>query len=78
MNLVYVTHSVVVEKRFALVVKDEEDLKRVLAEREAKVKAAQFKSKAARDKKGALELYPLNPDWHSAPNDAFDGTSKSE
>jgi hypothetical protein len=62
MNLYYVDHSVMTTKRFALIAKDEDDLKRIIAEREVKV-LTMFTSKAERDKSGATIAYKLSPAW---------------
>jgi hypothetical protein len=75
MNLYYVEHSVVTTARYALLAKDDEDLKRVLAEREAAVRAAPFVVKYARDKQGKIESHKLNPDWNvGCAGPAWNGT----
>lgn len=79
MKLFYVEHSVVVTKHFALIAADEDDLKRLLAEREAAVHAAPFTSKVERDKSGKPIGHQLNADWTYAPHGpTWDGTAKKE
>jgi hypothetical protein len=79
MNLYYVDHSVVVTQRYVLVATDEDDLKRLLAERAEAVKAVQFVSKIERDKKGNVVAHELSADWPYAPHGPkWDGTSKKE
>lgn len=63
MKLYYVEHSVVTTARYALVAKDDDDLKRVLAEREAAVKAAPFVAKLQRDKSGNPIGFEMSKDW---------------
>ncbi len=79
MKLYYVDHSVIVVQRYALIAKDEDDLKRLLAEREAAVRAATFTAKVPRDKAGKAIGHELSEDWPYAPHGpAWDGTSKKE
>jgi hypothetical protein len=78
-KLYYVDHSVVVVQRYALIAEDEEDLKRLLAEREAAVRAAPFTAKVPRDKAGKPIGHELGPDWPYAPHGpTWDGTSKKD
>ena len=65
MKLFYVEHSVVTTESFALLAKDEEDLKRVLAERELAFKNAAFTAKVQRNKQGKVEGHQLSSDWDS-------------
>jgi hypothetical protein len=67
MKVIYVTRSVVVDQVFAMVVVDEEDLKKQLLEAEAAFKAIQFVSKPQKDKQGKLVLHQMNKDWPPYP-----------
>lgn len=79
MNLYYVEHEVLVRKTYALIAADDEDLKRLLAEREATIRVATFSPKLQRDKKGAVLAHKLNADWTRAPHGPkWDGTAKGE
>ncbi len=63
MKTVYVTHTVLTTAKFCMVVKDEEDLKKQLAEREASLRAQPFVAKPDRDKSGKLLMHELSKDW---------------
>ena len=67
MKLVYVTHSTVVEKITAFVVKDDADLSKQLLEREATFKAIPFAAKPAKDKQGNTIMHQLSKDWPPYP-----------
>jgi len=60
---VYVDLPVLTTERHCLVITDEDDLKRQLAEREAALRAAPYVAKSQRDKQGKLITYQLNKDW---------------
>lgn len=74
MKLFYVEHTVLSTARFALLAEDEEQLKVVLAEREASLRKAPFTSKISRDKGGKVQSFALGSDWDpgTAPQ-AWDG-----
>ena len=61
---VQVELSVLTTEHHVLVVLDEADVKRQLAEREATLRATAFVAKAQRDKKGGLIMHQLNKDWN--------------
>lgn len=63
MKTVYVTHSVLTTARFCMVVKDEEDLKQQLVEREATLRAQPFVGKVDRDKAGKPLMHQMSKDW---------------
>ena len=67
MKLIYVTRSIVIDQVFAMVVTDEEDLKKQLSEAEAAFKAIPFVSKPQKDKQGKLVLHQMNKDWPPFP-----------
>lgn len=60
---VYVDLPALTIQRHCLVIIDEDDLKRQLAEREAALRAAPYNAKPQRDKQGKLITYQLNKDW---------------
>lgn len=61
---VQVELSVLTTEHHVLVVLDEADMKRQVAEREATLRAAAFTAKAQRDKKGNLIMYQMGQDWN--------------
>ena len=65
MQLFYVEHSVLTTQKYALLAKDEDDLKRILEERERTIREAQFVAKLERDKQGKVIGHQLNSDWDS-------------
>lgn len=67
MKLIYVSRSIVVQQSFAMVVLDEADLKRQLADAEVALKATEFVSKPQKDKQGNLILHQMNKDWPPYP-----------
>jgi hypothetical protein len=67
MKVVYVTRSVVVEEKFAMVVLDEEDLRLQQAVAEVAYKAIPFVAKPQKDKQGKIVLHQMNKDWPPYP-----------
>jgi len=67
MKLIYVKRSVVTEESFAMVVRDEDDLKAQLAKCEEEFKAVPFVAKPEKDKQGKLVLHQMNKDWPPYP-----------
>ena len=61
---VQVELSVLAKQQTVLVVLDEADMKRQIAEREAALRSAPFTANIQQDKKGNPILHQLNKDWN--------------
>lgn len=62
MQLFYVTHTVTTEATSAIIAKDENHLKEILADKEDLFRREKFVTKFQKDKSATIG-YPLNADW---------------
>lgn len=67
MKMFYVEHSVITMARHAIIAKDEEDLKKILGEREEALRTSAFKSKLHRVVQNEVISYQLSKDWPPYP-----------
>lgn len=61
---VQVELQVLKTEHHVLIVLDEADMKKQIAEREALLKSTPYVAKPQRDKKGVLIMHQLNKDWN--------------
>jgi hypothetical protein len=62
-NLVYVERTIITTEIHAMIVIDDDDLKKQLLEHEASIRDFKYVGKAAKNKAGKTEFHELNSNW---------------